>query len=43
MEPDLKRDVIVIGAGISGLVTAWHLQKAGIDVAVLEAENSVGG
>jgi oxygen-dependent protoporphyrinogen oxidase len=43
MESDSRRDVIVIGAGISGLVTARHLQKAGIDVAVLEAEHAVGG
>ena len=42
MEPASRRDVIVIGAGISGLVTAWHLQKAGIDVAVLEAEDISG-
>jgi oxygen-dependent protoporphyrinogen oxidase len=43
MEPESRREVIVIGAGISGLVTAWQLQKAGIDVAVLEAEDAVGG
>jgi oxygen-dependent protoporphyrinogen oxidase len=43
MDPESRRNVIVIGAGVSGLVTAWHLHKAGIDVAVLEAEDAVGG
>ncbi len=35
--------VVVIGAGISGLATAWWLQKQGIDVLVLEKEAHVGG
>jgi glycine/D-amino acid oxidase-like deaminating enzyme len=30
-------DVVVIGAGFSGLSTALHLRKAGVDVAVVEA------
>ncbi|WP_322514399.1 FAD-binding oxidoreductase [Rhodopseudomonas palustris] len=30
-------DVVVIGAGFSGLSTALHLREAGIDVAVVEA------
>jgi glycine/D-amino acid oxidase-like deaminating enzyme len=33
----LKADVIVIGAGFTGLSTALHLRKAGEDVAVVEA------
>jgi len=37
------RDVVVIGGGISGLTTAWHLKRAGVDVCLLEAEPSVGG
>lgn len=32
-----KADVVVIGAGFTGLSTALHLRKAGEDVAVLEA------
>ena len=38
-----SRDVIVIGAGISGLTAAWRLKQAGIDVCVLESDNDVGG
>lgn len=37
------RDVIVIGAGISGLTAAWRLKKARIDVLLLEASKEVGG
>ncbi|EKG20381.1 Flavin-containing amine oxidase [Macrophomina phaseolina MS6] len=36
-------DVIVVGAGLSGLQTAWDVQKAGYTVLVLEARNRVGG
>ncbi|AWG21096.1 hypothetical protein FFWV33_05885 [Flavobacterium faecale] len=34
---------IVIGAGLAGLTTAYLLQKKGIDVLVLEANDTVGG
>jgi oxygen-dependent protoporphyrinogen oxidase len=37
------RDVIVVGGGISGLTVAWHLRRAGVDVALLEAAEHVGG
>lgn len=36
-------DVLVVGGGISGLTTAWHLAKAGVDVELLEAAPRVGG
>ncbi len=35
--------VLVIGAGISGLACAYHLQQAGIPVRLIEAGNRPGG
>ena len=37
VEGDIMADVVVIGAGFTGLSTALHLARAGIDVAVVEA------
>lgn len=37
------RDVVVVGAGISGLTAAFHLVRGGLDVAVVEASDRVGG
>ena len=35
--------IAVLGAGISGLSTAWLLKRRGIDVRLLEASDRVGG
>lgn len=37
------RKVIVLGAGMAGLVSAYELVQAGFDVTVLEARDRVGG
>ncbi len=37
------KDVVVIGAGISGLVCAYRLKSLGFDVLLLEKSNRVGG
>ncbi|MBV8560989.1 MAG: protoporphyrinogen oxidase [Acidimicrobiia bacterium] len=39
---DRKR-VVVVGAGIAGLATAWYLQDQGLDVTVLDADDRAGG
>lgn len=38
-----EREVVVIGAGITGILTAWQLQRAGKQVAILEAGRIAGG
>jgi protoporphyrinogen/coproporphyrinogen III oxidase len=40
---EMSVDVIVVGAGLSGLVTAYRLQRAGLRVQVFEAAARPGG
>ena len=37
------REVVVIGAGISGLVCAYRLKMLGVDVALIEKSHRIGG
>jgi monoamine oxidase len=41
--PARPLDVIVLGAGVSGLNTAWLLEREGLSVRVLEGRKRVGG
>ena len=43
MSKDTTCDVAIIGAGHNGLVCAWYLAKAGLDVRVFERRPVVGG
>src|SRR5262245_18128795 len=42
-ENTIETEVAVVGGGIAGLTAAHELTKAGVDVAVIEARDRVGG
>src|SRR5216683_800210 len=37
------KNVVILGAGISGMVAAWELSKAGYNCTILEARGRAGG
>ena len=37
------KDVVILGAGITGLTTAHHLKKAEVDFLILDKADRVGG
>ena len=37
------KDVVILGAGITGLTTAHHLKKQGVNFCILEKGDRVGG
>lgn len=39
----LQADIVIIGAGLTGLTMAYYLKKAGLKVKVLDKKNKVGG
>lgn len=39
----LQADIVIIGAGLTGLTMAYYLKKAGMNVIVLDKKNKVGG
>jgi glycine/D-amino acid oxidase-like deaminating enzyme len=39
LEEDIRADAVVVGAGFTGLSTAWHLASKGLKVVVVEAKD----
>ncbi|XP_022759701.1 lysine-specific histone demethylase 1 homolog 3-like isoform X2 [Durio zibethinus] len=42
-DSEVRKEIIVVGAGPAGLTAAHHLQRQGFSVVVLEARNRIGG
>lgn len=43
LEGDLRTDVLIIGGGLAGLLTAYFLRRAGVDCALIEGERICSG
>ena len=43
LPPGNGRRVLILGAGMAGMVAAWELGRAGYDTLVLEARGRTGG
>lgn len=43
LDPDRTFTVAIIGAGMSGLLAAYRLRQAGVDVVIIEKNDDVGG
>jgi monoamine oxidase len=43
MDPFFHADVVIVGAGVSGLAAATRLEKAGVPYVILEARDRIGG
>jgi monoamine oxidase len=43
LDPGIKRTIVILGAGISGLTAAYELRRKGYDVTILEASHRAGG
>ena len=43
MNKNDKSDVVIVGAGFTGLAAAYDLTKKGFSVTVLESDDRVGG
>ena len=39
----MNKKIIILGAGLSGLLTAYRLQNKGFDIEIIEARNRIGG
>ena len=39
----MKKDIVVIGAGITGMTCAYELHRKGKDIQILECQNRIGG
>ena len=39
----LKTDILIVGAGLSGLAATWQLQSAAVNASVMEGRDRVGG